>query len=291
MGCRTPIPRDKWTGPRALGIDWGDKSWIVCLQALSNDKVGLVHLERIESSDIDSIISQVNTVFNKLGAKLMVNDAGYGKDRNTILLKLHPERVFACFYPANEKGSKIFEAQWQDEQHKVSVDRTSSVKLSLGLFRSKQVVVAPEVDLGELKTFIKHLTNLVSVKDFDEKTGEITEWIASTGQDHYGHAWNYACIALSKLADLPKSECWDWNASISDMRKTGLLKQENSSSTPMVPGFASVRDLLDISAGMGSVRPDKAECYANKFGYDANICGSCTLCGSCRRIVEAKGTA
>lgn len=284
------VSRDRWRGPRAMGIDWGDRSWIVVLQALPDGKVGLVHLERIETSDIDEIVAQVAACFERFDVKVMVNDAGYGKDRNTMLLKKYPDRVFSCFYPNVEKGSKIFEPQWQDESHKVSVDRTTSIKLALGLFRVKDsVVIAPEVNLAELKTFVKHCTNLVAVRDFDEKTREIEEWIASTGQDHYGHAWNYAATALQKLAKLPKSECWDWQSEVLTAKREGTLKPEAAKeSQPMVPGFMPIKDLLQNSGGMANVRPDKAMCYSIKYGYDAAICGACTLQRSCKSICEGQ---
>jgi len=284
------VSRDKWRGPRAMGIDWGDRSWIVVLQALADGKVGLVHLERIETSDIDEIVAQVAACFERFDVKVMVNDAGYGKDRNTMLLKKFPDRVFSCFYPNVEKGSKIFEPQWQDESHKVSLDRTTSIKLALGLFRVKDsVVIAPEVSLMELKTFVKHCTNLVAVRDFDEKTREIEEWIASTGQDHYGHAWNYAATALQKLAKLPKSECWDWNAEVLAAKRDGTMKPEASKDAqPMVPGFMPIKDLLQNSGGMANVRPDKAHCYSLKYGYDSAICGACTLQRSCKSICEGQ---
>ncbi len=288
IGCRTIKPRDQWKGPRVLGIDWGDRSWMVVLQAFG-DKIGIVHLERIDASDIGEIIPTVVQCFEKFDCRVMVNDAGYGKDRNTLLLKKFPERVYSCFYPTTEKGSKIFEPQWQDESHKVSVDRTSSIKLALGLFRSKSIVIAPEVDLGELKTFVKHLTNLVSVKDYDEKTGEIEEWIASTGQDHFGHAFNYAAIALGKLAKMPKSECWDWQTEVVKARQENAVRPGSAGSTsqPAVPGFMSVKDLIESTGGMGNVRPDKADCYSTRYNYDASVCSNCTLQRSCKSICES----
>jgi len=288
LSCRGTASRVDWQGPRVLGIDWGDKSWIVCLQWINSGKVGLVHLERILSSDVGEIVNQVQAVKHKLRPDLMVNDAGYGKDRNTILLKLNPDRVYSCFYPTSEKGSKIFEPQWQDEQHKVSVDRTTSLKLSLGLFKAKQVIIAREVDLNELKTFCKHLTNLVSVKDYDEKTGEIEEWIASTGQDHYGHAWNYACTALGKLAKIPKSECWDWHKDLATAKREGTLQKEaQTNATPAVPGFMPIKELIEATGGMGNVMPSKTNCYALKYGYDQAVCPPCVLQKSCKKICEA----
>lgn len=276
-------------GPRVMGIDWGDKSWIVILQVLG-DKIGLVHLERVLSSDVGEIVTQVSDTFKKFDCDLMVNDAGYGKDRNTLLLKKHEDRVFSCFYPSTEKGtSKIFEPQWQDESHKVSVDRTTSLKLSLGLFKAGGVLICTEVMQNpDLKTFIKHLTNLVSVKDFDEKTQEIEEWIASTGQDHFGHAWNYACTAVQKVAKLPKSEFWDWHKEMLQAKRDGTLPKEERTNKPIVPGLTSTQDILELSGGMTNVRPDKAHCYALKYNYDPTICSNCTLHVSCRKICDSR---
>lgn len=289
FAAQSHVSRADWSGVCALGIDWGDKSWIVVLTKLPGDKIGLVHLERILSSEIEHIIPQVTAVARKYKIKIMVNDAGYGKDRNSILLKLFPEKVFSCFYPTSEKGSKIFEAQWQDEQHKVSIDRTTSIKLSLGMFKAKQVVIPREIDHELLRIFVNHLTNLVSVKDYDEKTGEIIEWIASTGQDHFGHAWNYACTAMSKLGNLPKSECWDWEADVARAKREGLVKDPTlGPGIPAVPGMMPMGDLVQLSGGMANVRPDKAECYASKFNEKETICTNCIMQGSCKRICESK---
>lgn len=290
IDARTTYSRDSWQGPKAMGIDWGDKSWIVIVQAISADKVGLVHLERILSSDVGEIIAQVKAVHKKFLPEIMVNDAGYGKDRNTLLLKAFPDRVYSCFYPNAEKGSRIFEPQWQDEQHKVSIDRTTSLKLSLGLFKATQVLICKEVvaQEQELKTFIKHLTNLVSVKDFDEKTGEIEEWIANTGADHYGHALNYAVTALAKIAKLPKGEFWDWGAEVAKMRRDGTLpKDPMVKSKVLVPGLSSTAEILQLSGGMEHVRPDKAGCYALKFNYDQSVCDNCNLRRSCKNICDS----
>jgi hypothetical protein len=283
--------RTAWIGPKAMGIDWGDKSWIVIVQAISDERIGLVHLERILSSDVGEIITQVKSVMKRFNPEIMVNDAGYGKDRNTLLLKAFPDRVYSCFYPNSEKGSRIFEPQWQDEQHKVSIDRTTSLKLSLGTFKATQVQMCKEVSYEmdvELKTFVKHLTNLVSVKDFDDKTGEIDEFIANTGADHYGHAYNYAVTALSKISRLPKGEFWDWGAEVTKMRRDGTIpKDPMARSKILVPGMSSTQEILELSGGMQHVRPDKAGCYAAKYNYDPAVCNECSLRRSCRNICDA----
>lgn len=285
--------REDWSGPLVLGTDWGDKSWIVVLQQLPGGKIGLVHLERILSPEISDIIQQHSGVMRRFNIKVAVNDAGYGKDRNSILLKLFPEKVFSCFYPNSDKSSRIFEPQWQDESHKVSIDRTTSIKLSLGMFKggkSGQVVIAREVDKEDLRIFVNQLTNLVSVKDFDEKTGEIHEWIASTGQDHFGHAFTYACTALAKLGQLPKSECWDWNKDLLKARRRGLIKDTTAgSSLPQVPGMMPTDDYIQLSGGMGNMRADKALCYGVSHDPDNDICKNCMMQNSCKNISATVG--
>lgn len=289
FASRSVTSRKNWNGPKVIGIDWGDRSWIVGLQSIPGNKIGLIYLKRIDSSDVGEIVTTAAEAKNEIKAELMVCDAGYGKDRNTLLLKKFPDQVYSCFYPNTEKGSKIFEPQWQDEQHKVSLDRTTSIKLSLGLFKSQHIVIAQEIDLADLKAFAKHLTNLVSVKDFDEKTGEIEEWIANTGPDHYGHAFNYAVTALSKLAKMPKGEFWDWESEVIEMKKQGKAGGDvnRSKEHALVPGIAPMSDLLEMTNGIGQIHPEKGACYGKKYNYDTSVCVNCTLQRSCKNITES----
>lgn len=289
LDARGTVSHTTWKGPRVFGIDWGDVSWIVCLQLLENNKIGLVHLERIDTGDLPQIIQAVLKARQKFQPDLLVNDSGYGKDRNSTLLKLFPDRVFSCFYPNVEADTKITEPVWQDSQHKVSVDRTTTLKLHLGLFRDQRMIIAREVDPVEVARFVKHCTNLVSVKDMDEKTMQVSEWIANTGHDHYGHAFNYACIGLGKLGDLPTSECWDWAAEVQEEKRRNLLTDDakGTPERPRVPGMMSMQELAQSSGGMAFVRPDKAACYSLKYGYDVAVCDTCSLQRSCKKICEA----
>lgn len=197
-----------------IGVDWGNESWIV---------TGMNHpdgSERIILLDIQSVSDReaadlgdgrkdnphIREVANKMrqwNADKGVYDAGYGKDRNAELLNMFPGRVFSCFYPnISSANTRQFQDQWNQNDFKVSVDRTMTLKLATKMFVNRKVVIPQWVAENPLfDTFVKHVTNLVSIKDIEEDTEThsevITERIGSLpGGDHLGHAWNYLTIAL-----------------------------------------------------------------------------------------------
>lgn len=197
-----------------MGVDWGNESWMI---------TGMLHPDgsgRIIIMDIASVKDReaqvtadgkkdnphIREVANKMRqwqATRGVFDAGYGKDRNHELLNQFPARVFSCFYPeAGAKTIKTFQDQWDEKGFKVSVDRTMTLKVATKMFVDRKVVIPEWVVLNPLfETFIRHVTNLVSIKDIEEdmstRTERIIERIGSLpGGDHLGHAWNYLTIAL-----------------------------------------------------------------------------------------------
>jgi hypothetical protein len=149
--------------------------------------------------------------FRKWRANMGVYDAGYGKDRNFDLLSTFPGKIYSCYYPNNENAyTKDFEDRWEDNNQKVSVDRTLTLKIMVKKFLDQEVIIPRWVAESPLyATFVKHITNLVSIKEISEsKDGveSITERIGSLpGGDHFGHACNYLFTGLRKIADKPKS--------------------------------------------------------------------------------------
>ncbi len=142
-----------------------------------------------------------------------VFDAGYGKDRNWELIQDFPSKVFSCFYPnLSTDVNRNMEDVWNEDDHKVSVDRTTTLKIMAKMFRDGKIVIPAWVAQSpHFETFIKHLTNLVLVRDIDtdEKTKKeiIKERVGTLpGGDHFGHAMNYLTIALRKVNDSGSSD-------------------------------------------------------------------------------------
>lgn len=200
-----------------IGGDWGNESWQIVGMPTNNGKQWMI-LDMFKVSDSDKVgtdnphIKFSTDLFRKWRADMGVYDAGYGKDRNFELLHTFPGKIYSCFYPNNALDyTKDFGDRWEDNGMKVSVDRTMTLKLMLKKFVDGEIVIPNWVATSELfPTFIKHLTNLVSIRDIGEdKSGVevILERIGCLpGGDHFGHAMNYLSIALRKIGNRPKSD-------------------------------------------------------------------------------------
>lgn len=197
-----------------IGTDWGNQSWgIAGMKHPDNpDKVVILDIWSIEDSDSTSgenpHIQRSVEKFRQWDATRGVYDAGYGKDRNWELMQVFPSRIYSCFYPnLSTASNRQVNDQWNENDSKVSVDRTMTLKIMSKMFRDDQIVIPDWIANNPLfGTFVKHLTNLVLIRDIeeDEKTKKetITERIGTlSGGDHFAHALNYLMIALRKQKD------------------------------------------------------------------------------------------
>jgi hypothetical protein len=274
---------ESFYGRVAVGVDWGDTSWVTIVTSYKG-KILIVGLEKITANDPDEHVESVKRIIENYDADIVVCDAGYGRDRNSKLLKMFPEKVYSCWYPSVERGSKIFEPSFQDEQGKVSIDRTNSLKLTLSYFRSHEIILPRGIDIVLLQTFIKHLCNCVSVKDIDEKTGEVGEFIASMGQDHFAHSLNYAVTGFGKISTMPKSEFWDGGREIEDAIKQ---KRKVSITLPDVPGYGDLTGILARSTVKGTILTN-GECYGEKY-QENEKCFNCQKKHSCKSLMIDSG--
>lgn len=207
----------------AVGTDWGNQSWgIAGMRDPDNPaKFVLLDIWAIEDREAITIdgrkdnphITKSAEKFRQWDAKRGVFDAGYGKDRNWELAQSFPSRIFSCFYPnLSAATTKQVDDQWSEDDGRVNVDRTMTLKIMTKMFRDGMVRIPQWVAANPLfDTFIKHVTNLVLIRDIeeDEKTKKevITERIGTLpGGDHFGHATNYLFIALRRQDSKGKSD-------------------------------------------------------------------------------------
>jgi hypothetical protein len=205
-----------------VGGDWGNDSWQIAGMPHPDNRNQwiILDLHKINDGDLagrsdgkrdNPHIKLSVEFFRKWRAILGVYDAGYGKDRNFELLQTFPGKIYSCFYPNNMTDyTKDFEPRWSTD-YKVNVDRTMTLKLMVKKFINGEIIIPKWVAESHLfPTFIKHLTNLVSIKDIEEdKDGveKIVERIGSLpGGDHYGHSMAYLYLGLSHIGNRPKSD-------------------------------------------------------------------------------------
>lgn len=208
----------------AQGVDWGNKSWGVngMIDPDNPDRIILLDIWSPEDADIS--LSEEgrrdNPHVKKTAEKMRqwqciraVNDAGYGADRNFELRLDFPSKIFSCFYPnLSSDVTKHIEDQWHEEDGKVNVDRTLTLRVMAKKFRDGKIVIPKWVAENPLfPTFITHVTNLVLIREIevDEKTKKemIKERVGTLpGGDHFGHAMNYLTIALRRVDNSGKSD-------------------------------------------------------------------------------------
>lgn len=207
------------------GVDWGNRSWGVNGARDPQNPDRFVLLDIWDITDNDAVTSngrRDNPHIRKVGEKMRswnvrrgVFDAGYGKDKNWELMNDFPKKVFGCFYPnLSTDATKNTDDVWSDNDNKVSVDRTMTLRIMCKMFQDgKFVIPAWVADNPLFETFIQHVTNLVLISDVetDEKTKkEVIKQRVGTlpGGDHFGHAMNYLTIALRKMTGSGRSAFW-----------------------------------------------------------------------------------
>ena len=263
----------------AIGVDWGDVSYVV-LATLWKDKILLFPLEIVDSPDPEQHVSRVGQIIEQFGINIACCDAGYGKDRNAKLLKAFPDKIYSVFYV--EGKNKITQPEWDDKDCKVSVDRTNSLKLNLSSFKN-DIILPRGIEMILFTKFVKHLCNLAIVREMDDKTGEVTEFIASTGADHFAHACNYAILALSKVVKMPKSEFFMVDSGMIRVAQKENMQNIINSASPEVPGYTDTNSLLVKSAFQGVL---KGECYGQSYKENDDKCYNCSQGRSCRNLCQ-----
>lgn len=205
------------------GVDWGNQSWGIngMVDPDNPKRIILLDIWSVTDDDAHNIEGRRdNPHIRAVGEKMRqwdvmrgVFDAGYGKDRNWELMQDFPSRVFSCFYPSLSTDiNRNMDDMWNEDDHKVNVDRTTTLKIMAKMFRDGQVVIPNWVAQNPLfETFVKHVTNLVLVRDIDtdDKTKKevIKERVGTLpGGDHFGHAMNYLTIALRKANNSGRSD-------------------------------------------------------------------------------------
>jgi len=104
-------------------------------------------------------------------------------------------KVRLCTYEQGITGKSI---HTDIHEPRVKVDRTSWLDLSLGRFKSRTIRIAADMP----EEWKSHIKNQVRVYEKDRAGNPTGRYITPTGEDHFGHARNYAEIALPLACEM-----------------------------------------------------------------------------------------
>lgn len=186
------------TGLITMGVDVG--RWLHCWIDLWDVPGGVDSADLNVQSRCKTLADPKVQSFEELDK--LIRDFGI----NAVVIDANPERrkayefamrffgmVKMCFYGNAVNGKQIHVAADGAPEPTITVDRTSWLDLSLGRFRTPDMIHLP-VDLSlEAKT---HLKSLVRIYEKDALGQPVGRYVKGSDDDHYAHARNYSEIAL-----------------------------------------------------------------------------------------------
>jgi len=189
----------------------GNCNWIVVLGRSSvNQRVYIIGIGIFEDTNVE--LESAKMAYNFMmpfAPDVVICDAGYGKDRNALLLRLlcpngNEGRFWAQFYNSSVKQGKTFVPEWSDpERARVTVDRTITLKNVCRVIKEREIGLAA-LEIPEMELLCRHVKSLTPFREVDDETKEIVETVKSSGDDHLAHALGSAILGMEKLSKTSK---------------------------------------------------------------------------------------
>ena len=191
----------------SVGIDWGNFNWVVVLGRNDiNQRPYVIGIDVFEdtSRELEST-EMVYKYLMQFNPDIVIADAGYGKDRNSYLLrKLCPTGTEGRFYSQNynpsPRASRTFVPEWSDPARaRVLVDRTIQLKNLARAIKEREFGI-PDLTINQVQLLVRHIKALAPFKELDDDSKEVVETIKSSGDDHLSHALGSAILGFEKLS-------------------------------------------------------------------------------------------
>lgn len=185
-------PVDKVCSETFIGVDVGKTSWLVALKELPGapGKLCVVYRERIRQDGNDYLFKRVKFIEKVIGGRTGVMDAG--PDFSTSKKYAESGTLgsnLACYYV--KKGKDTLDIITIDEDDGiVKAARTETFNDLSAAVNTGKIVFSDGPDFELMRAHLKAIKRVDSAED-----GEYSSKWVSTGDDHYGHALNYAYIA------------------------------------------------------------------------------------------------
>lgn len=181
-----------------LGIDRGATCYYVVLEW----EIGLTGIDLNECSKPrmldcgifaeDDFISQSSRLMHQWQVLGCMVDADPGTTEARRFARMFPGFVWLNRYRSGVTGKQVSVQDDGSYAPVVTVDRTAWLDISLGRFYSKTI----EIPKDTPTTFKEHVKNLVRLYKKDQFNNPVAYYENFEKPDHFGHALNYAEIAL-----------------------------------------------------------------------------------------------
>jgi phage terminase large subunit GpA len=190
-----------------FGADWGNLNWVLVLgRNKHNQRLYVIGVDVFEDTQVElesakRVLNYVRQFSPDMGAA----DAGYGKDRNALLLReLCPNgdegKFWVQQYDQNPKTSKTFVPEWSDPSRaRVTVSRLIQLKNACRVIKEREIGF-PNLEIPIVDALKRHLKSLVPFREIDDETKQVVETIKTSGEDHLAHAFGSALLCMERLS-------------------------------------------------------------------------------------------
>ena len=179
-----------------MGIDVGKKFHYEIDQWFLGDRVGgddhvNAECRLLEYGAVDHI-SEIDQKIEQWNVRTAVIDANPENRLSLAFCNRHYGRAKRCYYGNGVNGRTI--NYWKEDEHAITVDRTSWLDSALGRIRGKMIYLPYDTS----QEWREHLKALIRVYRKDRDGNPIGRYDHEDNEpDHYAHARNYSEIALS----------------------------------------------------------------------------------------------
>jgi len=222
-----------WTPPEVgaagtfAGVDVGKISHLVIGHDI-NGKPEIIFSERIKMTSDVQLSEKIKQRMDQFGVGLLVIDAM--PDFSTALTLIgmsRPGQVYANYYQQKPPKNKLTNYVINEVESVVSSYKTGVFDEFCKLHNGYNIAYPKHPETDEVERHMKNLKKIINnmAATIDEAQGV---WI-STGEDHYGHAMNYAMIARDLMEQLIGSVGFYMPPGVSSVRmKDGTENKDNT---------------------------------------------------------------
>jgi len=181
-----------------MGVDvgtWLDveiNEWTLAPTLIDND-INLSASPRVILEQRMAEFEHLDRLMFDYGIYYVVIDANPERRKAAEFCRRWHDYASMCFYGNNIKEKEI---NVNEDEHMVTVDRTSWMDLSLGRFKTQDIKLPVDVSLD----YRAHLKAPVRVYSKDSSGNPIARYVEGSSADHFAHARTYNEIALQFAA-------------------------------------------------------------------------------------------
>ncbi len=182
-----------------LGVDVGTylhyevTQWMTDGSSNSAD-VNLRATAKVLKEDKILHFEELDDIMRNFGINFCVIDANPERRKALEFAQRFYGFVRLCFYATGITSKQI--NIHADEEHTISVDRTSWIDLSLGRFKRKKILLPVDTSLE----YKRHIKALVRVYKKDALGNPVGRYEKGNEEDHFAHSRTYSEIALQLAA-------------------------------------------------------------------------------------------